>query len=86
MQRNVLPNAARHIGVFGHPGTGGFICRVARDGDGPDHAASGLIQNGATNRQRAIGGHGLHARDAQPLYLRNKVALTTRERLAKVAA
>lgn len=33
-----------------------------------------------------LAGHGLHARDAQPLYLRNKVALTTRERLAKVAA
>lgn len=27
-------------------------------------------------------GHMLHARDAQPLYLRNKVALTTRERMA----
>lgn len=27
-------------------------------------------------------GHMLHARDAQPLYLRNKVALTTKERLA----
>lgn len=27
-------------------------------------------------------GHVLHARDAQPLYLRNKVALTTKERLA----
>ncbi len=28
----------------------------------------------------------LHARDAQPLYLRNKVALTTRERMAGAAA
>jgi len=31
-------------------------------------------------------GKTLHARDAQPLYLRNKVALTTRERTAGVSA
>lgn len=31
-------------------------------------------------------GEGLAARDAQPLYLRNKVALTTRERLAVAAS
>jgi tRNA threonylcarbamoyladenosine biosynthesis protein TsaB len=31
-------------------------------------------------------GQGIAARDAQPLYLRNKVALTTNERLAKVTA
>jgi tRNA threonylcarbamoyladenosine biosynthesis protein TsaB len=31
-------------------------------------------------------GRGVAARDAQPIYLRNKVALTTAERLAKVAA
>jgi tRNA threonylcarbamoyladenosine biosynthesis protein TsaB len=30
-------------------------------------------------------GQVLHARDAQPLYLRNKVALTTLERLVGVA-
>ncbi len=33
-----------------------------------------------------IAGHAVNARDAQPLYLRNKVALTTVERLAKAAA
>ena len=31
-------------------------------------------------------GHSVHARDAQPLYLRNKVALTTQERLAGASA
>ncbi|KRB93283.1 tRNA (adenosine(37)-N6)-threonylcarbamoyltransferase complex dimerization subunit type 1 TsaB [Noviherbaspirillum sp. Root189] len=31
-------------------------------------------------------GHAVHARDAQPIYLRNKVALTTAERAAKVHA
>lgn len=31
-------------------------------------------------------GQGVHAREAQPLYLRNKVALTTRERVAGAAA
>ena len=31
-------------------------------------------------------GTAVAARDAQPIYLRNKVALTTRERLAKVAS
>lgn len=31
-------------------------------------------------------GRTLHARDAQPVYLRNKVALTTSERMAKAAA
>lgn len=31
-------------------------------------------------------GKAVHARDAQPLYLRNKVALTTRERMAGVSA
>jgi tRNA threonylcarbamoyladenosine biosynthesis protein TsaB len=31
-------------------------------------------------------GRAVNARDAQPIYLRNKVALTTAERLAKVAA
>jgi tRNA threonylcarbamoyladenosine biosynthesis protein TsaB len=30
-------------------------------------------------------GLGVHARDAQPLYLRNKVALTTAERMAGAA-
>jgi tRNA threonylcarbamoyladenosine biosynthesis protein TsaB len=30
-------------------------------------------------------GRAVHARDAQPIYLRNKVALTTIERQAKVA-
>ena len=63
MQRDVLPNAGLHIGVVGHPGLRRFIGRMACDSDGTDHAASGLIQNGATNRQRAIGCHGLHARD-----------------------
>ncbi|MGH8809824.1 MAG: tRNA (adenosine(37)-N6)-threonylcarbamoyltransferase complex dimerization subunit type 1 TsaB, partial [Noviherbaspirillum sp.] len=33
-----------------------------------------------------VAGRVVNARDAQPLYLRNKVALTTVERLAKVAA
>jgi len=33
-----------------------------------------------------MAGHTVHARDAQPLYLRDKVALTTRERLAGVPA
>lgn len=33
-----------------------------------------------------MAGQTLHARDAQPLYLRDKVALTTRERLAGVPA
>ena len=63
MQRNDLPNAALHIGVFGHPGTGGFIACIARDGDGTDHALASLIHDGATNRQCAIGCHRLHARD-----------------------
>jgi tRNA threonylcarbamoyladenosine biosynthesis protein TsaB len=31
-------------------------------------------------------GKAVHAREAQPIYLRNKVALTTRERLAGAAA
>jgi tRNA threonylcarbamoyladenosine biosynthesis protein TsaB len=33
-------------------------------------------------RQFAQQGQGVHAREAQPLYLRNKVALTTAERTA----
>lgn len=33
-------------------------------------------------RQSVVQGRTVHARDAQPLYLRNKVALTTAERLA----
>lgn len=33
-----------------------------------------------------LAGRSIHAREAQPIYLRNKVALTTAERLAKVAA
>ena len=30
--------------------------------------------------------HPVNARDAQPIYLRNKVAMTTAERMAKAAA
>jgi len=33
-----------------------------------------------------LAGRGIHAREAQPIYLRNKVALTTAERQAKAAA
>jgi tRNA threonylcarbamoyladenosine biosynthesis protein TsaB len=39
--------------------------------------ASQIAQLG---RQFALQGQGVHAREAQPLYLRNKVALTTAER------
>ena len=31
-------------------------------------------------------GKSVHAREAQPIYLRNKVALTTRERMAGATA
>lgn len=37
-------------------------------------------------QEELLAGHCIHARDAQPIYLRNKVALTTAERLAKAAA
>jgi tRNA threonylcarbamoyladenosine biosynthesis protein TsaB len=35
-------------------------------------------------RQFALQGQGVHAREAQPLYLRNKVALTTAERALRI--
>jgi tRNA threonylcarbamoyladenosine biosynthesis protein TsaB len=57
-------------------------------GDAPRHPA--LMPHAAqVVRLAAIAvstGQTLHARDAQPLYLRNKVALTTRERLAGAPA
>lgn len=37
-------------------------------------------------QEELAAGRGVNARDAQPIYLRNKVALTTIERIAKVAA
>ncbi|WP_151636419.1 tRNA (adenosine(37)-N6)-threonylcarbamoyltransferase complex dimerization subunit type 1 TsaB [Noviherbaspirillum aerium] len=36
--------------------------------------------------EELLAGRSIHAREAQPIYLRNKVALTTSERLAKAAA
>lgn len=37
-------------------------------------------------QQELLAGSSIHAREARPIYLRNKVALTTAERLAKAAA
>ena len=43
--------------------------------------ASQIAQLG---RQFALQGQGVHAREAQPIYLRNKVALTTAERTERI--
>jgi tRNA threonylcarbamoyladenosine biosynthesis protein TsaB len=49
-----------------------------------------IVPHAAQVAQLALGdfaaGRGVNARDAQPLYLRNKVALTTAERFARSAA
>lgn len=54
------------------------------------HKCAGIVPHGAQVAQIAqsdlAAGRTVAARDAQPIYLRNKVALTTAERIAKVAA
>lgn len=60
----------------------------------PMFSAQGMFPNvvphathiAALAQEELASGHTVNARDAQPIYLRNKVALTTSERSAKVTA
>ena len=54
--------------------------------DAQTHIVPHAIDVAQLGRSAFDAGEAIAARDAQPLYLRNKVALTTAERLAKAAA
>lgn len=54
--------------------------------DGRPDVMPHAVQIAQLAQAELAAGHALNARDAQPIYLRNKVALTTVERLSKVAS
>jgi tRNA threonylcarbamoyladenosine biosynthesis protein TsaB len=68
----------------------GLIAYAGALGDFAKNACPGIAphakQVAMLAQHELAAGRAVNARDAQPIYLRNKVALTTIERLAKVAA
>ncbi len=83
------PSALRPEGIVLACGNGlaAYADDFSQLGDMPRHAA--IAPHATDIAQLAVSavnrGEMLHARDAQPLYLRNKVALTTVERLVGVS-
>jgi tRNA threonylcarbamoyladenosine biosynthesis protein TsaB len=68
----------------------GLLAYASAFGDKGFAVCPGIVphaaQVAALAQAELLAGRGIHAREAQPIYLRNKVALTTAERQAKAAA